>query len=160
MRWLPEYGVGIIAFGNLTYTGWGSTVDAALESLARTGGLQPRMPEPAPALVAARDAVSQLVINWDDSTADSIAAENLFLDQSRERRRAQLAELHSAVGTCAPGHGFDSVENALRGDWTMSCDRGRLKVAITLAPTIPPKVQFLSVRQVTAEPPRASTCPQ
>ena len=42
----------------------------------------------------------------------------------------------------------------------MSCERGRLKVAITLAPTIPPKVQFLSVRQVTAEPPRASTCPQ
>ena len=66
MRWLPEYGVGIIAFGNLTYTGWGSAVDAALDALARTGGLQPRMPEPAPALVAARDAVSQLVIDWDD----------------------------------------------------------------------------------------------
>ena len=24
MRWLPEYGVGIIAFGNRTYTGWGA----------------------------------------------------------------------------------------------------------------------------------------
>jgi CubicO group peptidase (beta-lactamase class C family) len=160
MRWLPEYGVGIIAFGNLTYTGWGTAVDAALDALARTGGLQPRTPEPAPPLVAARDTVSQLVTNWDDSIADRIAAENLFLDQSKERRRAQLAELHSAVGTCSPAHGFDSVENALRGDWTMTCERGRLKVAITLAPTIPPKVQFLSVRQVTADPPRASTCPQ
>ena len=23
MRWLPEYGVGLIALGNRTYTGWG-----------------------------------------------------------------------------------------------------------------------------------------
>ena len=27
MRWLPEYGVGIIAFGNRTYTGWGGPID-------------------------------------------------------------------------------------------------------------------------------------
>ena len=26
MRWLPDYGVGIIAFGNLTYTGWSRVV--------------------------------------------------------------------------------------------------------------------------------------
>src|SRR6478672_3966400 len=26
MRWLPEYGVGVLAFGNLTYTGWGGTI--------------------------------------------------------------------------------------------------------------------------------------
>jgi len=160
MRWLPEYGVGIIAFGNLTYTGWGGAVDAALDALSRTGALQPRVPEPAPALVTARDAVAQLVVEWNDQTADRIAAGNLFLDQSKDRRRAQLAELHAAVGTCAAGRGFDTVENALRGDWTMSCERGRVKVAITLAPTTPPKVQFLSVRQITTEPPRPSTCPQ
>src|SRR6185369_3743899 len=28
-RWLPEYGVGMIAFGNRTYTGWGGTFDQA-----------------------------------------------------------------------------------------------------------------------------------
>src|SRR5262245_38810317 len=40
MRWLPDYGVGIIAFGNLTYTGWTRTVDLAFDALARSGGLQ------------------------------------------------------------------------------------------------------------------------
>ena len=30
MHWLPEYGVGIIAFGNRTYTGWAPPVAAAL----------------------------------------------------------------------------------------------------------------------------------
>jgi hypothetical protein len=40
MRWLPDYGVGIIAFGNLTYTGWGSVTSDVLDRLAKTGGLE------------------------------------------------------------------------------------------------------------------------
>jgi CubicO group peptidase (beta-lactamase class C family) len=161
MRWLPEYGVGLIAFGNLTYTSWPRTFDAALEALARTGGLQPRVVEPSPALAAARDAVAGLIVKWDDAAADRIAAVNLFLDQSKDRRRAAIDNLRAQVGACAAGSGFDRVENALRGDWTMACERGRLKVAVTLAPTMPPKVQFLSVTAApAAEAPRGGTCPQ
>ena len=161
MRWLPEYGVGFIAFGNLTYSGWGRTVDAATSALARTGGLQPRSVEPSPALTAARDAVAGLVVKWDDAAADRIAAGNLFLDQSKDRRRAAIEALRAQVGACSAGSGFDRVENALRGDWTMACERGRLRVAITLAPTNPPAVQFMSV--APAPPPdqvRPGTCPR
>lgn len=161
MRWLPEYGVGLIAFGNLTYTSWPRTFDAALEALARTGGLQPRAIAPSPALVAARDEVAKLIVTWDEAAAERIAAVNLFLDQSKDRRRAAIDALRTQVGTCTTGLGFDHVENALRGDWTMRCERGRVRVAITLAPTMPPKVQFLSVSAAPAlDPPRAGTCPQ
>ena len=160
MRWLPDYGVGIIAFGNLTYTGWTRPVDAAVEALARTGALQPRVAQPSAALVAARDAVASLIVRWDDAAADRIAADNLFLDQSKERRRAELDDLHAKVGACTQGAGFDYVENALRGDWTVTCERGKLQAAITLAPTMPPTVQYLSVRQLAAEPQRSTTCPQ
>ena len=52
---------------------------------------------------------------------------------------------------------FDIVENALRGSWTMSCEKGPLQLSITLAPTMPPRVQFLSVRPGTPVAPRA--CP-
>src|SRR5918993_496239 len=93
MRWLPEYGVGIIAFGNRTYSGWSRTVDAAFAALARTGALQPRVVQPSPALLAARDAVARLVVRWDDAAADRIAAQNLYLDESKERRRAAIARL-------------------------------------------------------------------
>jgi CubicO group peptidase (beta-lactamase class C family) len=159
-RWLPEYGVGMIAFGNRTYTGWAGTFDAAFDLLARTGGLQPRMPQPSPALTAARDAAASLVVKWDDAVADRLAAMNLFLDESRERRKAAIDALHAQVGACTAGSGFDRVENALRGDWTMACERGKLKVAITLAPTNPPRVQFFSVRPAPADPPRTAACPQ
>jgi hypothetical protein len=160
MRWLPEYGVGLIAFGNKTYTSWPATFDAALDALARTGGLRPRAIEPSAALVSARDEVAKLIVKWDDAAADRLAAENLVLDQSKDRRRAAIEELAAQVGACAAGSGFDRVENALRGDWTMTCDRGRVKVAITLAPTMPPRVQFLSVAAARAvNPPPSPTCP-
>jgi CubicO group peptidase (beta-lactamase class C family) len=161
MRWLPEYGVGLVAFGNLTYTGWGRVASNAFELLAKTGGLQPRQPKPSPALVEAREAVSRLIVSWDDHVADTIAAGNLYLDRSKERRRADMDDLRSKYGSCTPGNGFDVVENALRGQWTMTCERGKITAAITLAPTVPPKVQFLSVRPAPpGEPTRRDACGQ
>jgi hypothetical protein len=150
----------VIAFGNLRYTGWEGTVNAALAALTRTGGLEPRAVQPSPALTAARDAAEKLVIQWDDRTADSIAAGNLFLDRDKPHRRADMDDLHKKVGTCRARGRFDHVENALRGDWIMDCDRGTVNVSITLAPTLPPKVQFFSATVAPAEPPPGGSCPR
>jgi CubicO group peptidase (beta-lactamase class C family) len=158
MRWLPDYGVGIIAFGNLTYTGWGNTVGAAFDRLERTGGLVPREVVPSPALVTARDDVSRLVVKWDNDLAEKIAAENLFMDRSKDRRRKEIEELVSKTGQCAPPDKFDVVENALRGSWSMSCERGKVQVSVTLAPTMPPKVQYMSVRPAPAQPAASGPC--
>lgn len=147
MRWLPDHGVGVVALGNLTYTGWGPVVDRAIEALARTGALRPRVPQPAPALLELRDAVSRLVSTWDDRLAAEVAAVNLFLDESADRRRRQFEAFRARHGACLPEPGIDA-ENALRGQWTMQCERGWLRVAITLSPTVPPKVQHWSVRSV------------
>jgi CubicO group peptidase (beta-lactamase class C family) len=158
MRWYPEHGVGIIAFGNRTYTGWGGVAAQAIEALARTGALQPRAPQPSPALTEARDAVNRLIDRWDDALVTRIAAENLFLDQSKDRRQRAIAALREKVGACTPDGAFD-VENALRGQWTLKCDRGTLRASITLAPTMPPTVQYLDVREAKrGEPVRTPTC--
>lgn len=154
MRWLPEYGVGIIAFGNRTYTGWNGPTTEALALMKATGALEPRVAQPSVALTTRRDAVTRLILHWDDAVADSLAAVNLFLDRSRDRRRAELASFMTQVGPCRAGTGFDVVENALRGQWTMPCERGALRVSITLAPTMPPSVQYLEVAPTaTADPP-------
>ena len=118
------------------------------------------MPAPSPALTRARDAVSQLIVRWDDRRADEIAAENLFLDQSKERRHAEIDRLRASAGACTAGTGFDDIPNALRGRWTMSCEKGKLEVAITLAPTMPPRVQMLEVRAAPSEAPRTEACAQ
>jgi len=132
------------------------------DALAKTGGLQPRTIEPSPALVRARDAVASLVVKWDDAVADRIASPNLFLDRDKAHRRADLDALHAKLGACTPGSGFDDIPNPLRGSWAMTCERGRARVAITLAPTMPPKVQAFTVNIVapgeTNVP--AGTCPK
>lgn len=158
MRWLPEYGVGLIGLGNRTYTGWGGVFTTALELLDKTGGLQRRVAQPSPALTQSRDAVTRLILKWDDLEAERLAAMNLFLDRSKERRREEIAALREKMGGCKPDPGFRDVENALRGSWTLSCERGTLEVAVTLAPTLPPRVQHLDVRPFA--PRTRDTCTQ
>ena len=145
MRWLPEYGVGIVALGNLTYTGWGTVAEQALTLLSETGGLVPRLPEPAPVLVERREQVTRLVTNWSSPLADSLAAMNLYLDESKDRRRAAIERIRGDAGEGCRNEGEFVVENALRGRWRMRCAKGDLRISITLAPTEPATVQFLEV---------------
>ena len=151
MRWLPDYGIGIVALGNLTYTSWGGVSDAALDLLARTGGLNPRAAQPAPVLLVRRDQVTRLALAWNDVLADSLAAMNLYLDESKLRRKAAIGRLLSAVGGECRNEGAFVALNALRGSWRMRCRTGDLRATITLAPTEPAGVQFLQFTPVARE---------
>ena len=150
MLWLPEAGVGIITLGSLTYTPWGPPVTQAVELLAPTGALAPRPPVPSPALQAMHGLVTALVNDWRQPLADSVAAMNLFLDESAPRRAAAIARLREAAGGRCRAAGALVAENALRGEWMLQCAAGALRVAVTLAPTARPGVQFLSVRPMAA----------
>ena len=147
MRWLPGYGVGLIAMSNLTYGGFNAIFNDTLDALHRTGALQPRVVKPSPALLAAQADVSQLIIKWDDALANRIMADNVFLDVPAEVRKSRWQSLAQDHGTCRPATSIDP-ENALRGEWRMMCDRGWLNVFITLAPTMPPKVQTVGIGPV------------
>ena len=151
MRWLPEHGVGIVAMGNLTYTGWSGVTDQALQALARTGGLQPRVPQPAPVLLTRQAQVSRLVSRWDDALADSLAAMNLYRDEPKARRRAAIERLVREAGGECRAEGAIRADNALRGGWKMRCRDSDLGIYITLAPTEPATVQFLEVEPLARD---------
>ena len=147
MRWLPEYGVGIVALANGTYAGPGRAANESLEALARTGALNPRVPQPGPELLNAKAAVDALVNHWSDEGLKKIAAMNLLLDRSLDRRRSEFAALREKHGVCRAETEIEA-ENALRGRWTLACERGQVRLAITLAPTLPPTVQFLEASSI------------
>lgn len=145
MRWFPELGVGIVALGNLTYTGWNGVSDEAMAIMGKTGALVPRAPQPAPILVERQRQINRLVNDWDDALADSLAAMNLYLDESKPRRKAAIERVRLAAGGSCHPDGEMVAENALRGQWRLQCTNGALRVAITLAPTDPAGVQFFAV---------------
>ena len=80
MRWLPEHGIGLIGMSNQTYQGFNGLFNDVTAALHRTGALQSRAVQPSPVLLTAQADVSQLIIKWDDTLANRIAADNLFLD--------------------------------------------------------------------------------
>lgn len=153
MQWLPEHGVGIVALGNLTYTGWGAPVERAFTMLSQSGGLAARVPQPSKVLLERQAQVSRLVLGWNDALADSLAAMNLFLDLSKERRRAEIERIRAEVGEGCRPEGVIVPLNALRGRWRMRCANGDLAVTITLAPTEPAAVQYLQVSRIGRESP-------
>lgn len=143
MQWLPNHGVGIFLMTNLTYAPTGDIVRELLELLHRKAGLEERAAEPAPALAALSSAVFELVDDWNDPAAREIAANNLYQDRALKLRRGDIEELREGLGRCEQGE--LEAENALRGSFRMTCEKGWLDVRLTLAPTQPPTVQYLRV---------------
>jgi CubicO group peptidase (beta-lactamase class C family) len=143
MQWLPDYGVGVIVLANVTYAGAGGIGRDILEKLVATGALQPRkLPASAP-LLETRAAITTLVNQWSDSGLQAIAADNLLLDRPLDTRRQEVTALQKSLGACTPDGDIDA-ENWLRGSFKLKCTQGWLRVAFTLAPTNPPRVQYLS----------------
>jgi hypothetical protein len=92
-----------------------------------------------------------LVAQWSNPLADSVAAMNLYLDESKDRRRTSMEALLAKAGGNCRNEGPLVAENALRGRWRMRCADGDLRVSITLAPTEPAGVQSLDVAPMRRE---------
>lgn len=160
MRWLPEYGIGLVAMGNRTYLSWSTVFDQVFAQLDAAGVWHQRQPVPSAALTRARADVESLFAQWDDGLARRIAANNLFLDRSLAKRRQQFLETSAAAGQCVRSDGYTRLPNALRGQWTMNCEHGPVLFEITLAPIQPPLIQHLELRLLEAGAPTSTeTCP-
>jgi CubicO group peptidase (beta-lactamase class C family) len=141
---LPDHGVGVIALTNLTYHGPVRAAREALLALRRTGGLVKRTVLPSKALLAVREGIAAMIERFDETAVGRIASENFFLDKSAARRKEEIDKLRAAHGACRVEGDVDA-ENALRGTWRMACEKGWLTVRATLAPTMPPRVQWLEI---------------
>jgi CubicO group peptidase (beta-lactamase class C family) len=149
MRLLPDHGVAVFVMANRTYAPASAMARRITEMLAGTGALVPRELPPSPALVAASDGVTALLDRWDEAAASALAADNFFLDRPAVEWREEMKGLRERHGRCRAG--AITAENWLRGRFRADCERGWVDVELTLAPTTPPRLQFL--RLVPGTPP-------
>ena len=155
MAWLPDYGVGLFAMANLTYSGPADAVSHAWDALIDTGGLNKRELPPSPALLEARDGIMDLWNSWDDAKARRLGAMNLLLDVPASQRRRDIELLKADIGQCSAA-GPVMPENWLRGQFNLTCAKGVIGVFFTLSPTQPPAIQYLAFRKLDAPTVRLS----
>ena len=139
----PAYGVGIMAFGNLTYTSpWptGEIIDLLFE----TDGLQPRQLPVSDILRERQVQITTMIQKWDPVLEAQILAENFYLDQSRVYRMQAIQKVLDDAGAIQ-NEGQLNPRNQLRGSYQLQAENGTIEVFFTLTPEKDPKVQQLRV---------------
>jgi CubicO group peptidase (beta-lactamase class C family) len=140
----PKYGVGMMAFGNRTYTSpWPL---AEIEDLLfNRAGIEPRQLPVSEILAVRQNQVADMIQHWNTDLEAEILAENFYMDKSRDRRKVQIE------GEFAQAGAIQQIEtitpyNQLRGRFDIQAENGVIHVFFTLTPEKEPKVQQLDVR--------------
>lgn len=147
MRWHKETGVGVIAFGNSTYSPVAEPAARALhlvleqiEAPARTVKLWPEVP-------AARAVVERLLAGDSAAFHDPVFSPNVLLDIPYHERLQALRDLRDRAGEI-DGEQVGPIESSSPGHlvWWQRAARGRIRIEIALTPTRPAMIQTLDIR--------------
>ena len=142
-RFFPEFGIGIMAFCNLTYTTpWPL---AEIEKLLYDKGIMdPRKLPVSDILEKRKNELVILIQTGSKEIEQSILAENFFLDQSKESRYAEYKAILAQAGEIKNITPL-IPQNQLRGSFRMEGENGHVSIFFTLTPEKDPKVQQLDV---------------
>jgi len=141
---MPDHGVGIVAFSNLTYADMGAPASQALDTLVFLADLKKRVLPVSPVLKKTQEQIVKLIPNWSNEY-DGMFAENFFPDISKDHRKKQTDELLAQIGKIV-SVGKMKPENLLRGSFDLIGEKGTIDVFFTLTPDAEPKVQWLSFK--------------
>ncbi len=137
---LPDYGIGVIFFANVTYAPTSAANTAVLDTLVRSAHLLPRKIIPSQILTRRRDELVRLLPDFTDVEKSGIFAVNFFSDYFTENlvRDAKSAFEKAgkilSVGDIVP-------ENQLRGYFFLNGEKGKIKISFTLTPENPAMIQ-------------------
>lgn len=153
-RFLPEYGIGVISFANLTYAGLTNINLQVLDTLIRRAKLSPRVLPASSILVTRKNQLMQLLPDWKEEVlrplttgSGQIFAENFFSDYPLEAMRNNHQALFKTMGKLIAVEDW-KAENQLRGSYVLRGEKTKLRVFYTLTPENPPLVQELRIHEI------------
>jgi len=139
----PEYGVGIMAFCNLTYTS-PSPFKEISKLLFDSLNLQPRQLPVSDILAERQKQIVELIQTWDLELEANILAENFYMDKSREYRMSEIQEVLNKAGSIQNTNEMEP-SNQLRGSYKIQAENGVIDIFFTLTPEKNPKIQQLDI---------------
>ncbi|MEI8365353.1 MAG: serine hydrolase domain-containing protein [Parachlamydiaceae bacterium] len=142
---MPDYGIGVILFANVTYAPTYEVNKDVLEKLVAGAQLLPRQLPPSHLLQEKQKALVELLPAWENAEKKGLFASNFFLDYSIDALRKETNDLYAKAGkVLSMGNLFP--ENQLSGYFIMKCENADLRVSFSLTPENPPLVQQLQIR--------------
>jgi CubicO group peptidase (beta-lactamase class C family) len=144
---LPDYGVGIISFANLTYAPTGAVNLQVLDSFITLAKLRPRPVPVSPILEQRKKELATLLPEWEHPEASGIFAVNFFLDYFRDSLRKEARSIFAQAGKIKE-IGEMRAENGLRGSFLLKGEKADVEVRFTLTPENPPLIQEYHIRLV------------
>lgn len=148
---LPEYGLGVIYFANVTYASTGTPNIMVMDTLIRMAQLKPRQLAPSNILTQRKNELVKLLPDFNNATGSGIFADNFFSDYFADVMKKDANAIFAKAGKIINVR--DVVpENQLRGYFIMEGEKANVFVSFTLTPENPGLIQEYRIRSVEKLP--------
>ncbi len=147
---MPEYGIGVVVYGNLTYARMSAVNWPVLDTLIAGAKLAPRWLPVSPVLQQRKDELLKLLPDWNSAEESKIFAVNFFPDHSLTVRKKQAQDIFEKAGKIIRVTEL-VPENQLRGSFVMKGEKADIEIYFTLTPENPALIQQLDIREIKKE---------
>ncbi len=147
-RIVPDYGIGVVAFANLTYAEMHTINWKILDTLIRIAELKPRELPPSEMLIKRSSELYSFLPNWKDAKNSKIFAENFFDDFILDSLIQTCNQLYDTAGTIVNVKEV-KPQNQLRGTFIIEGDNKNIEVFFTLTPENPPLIQYVELKEAS-----------
>lgn len=137
-RFLPEYGIGVIFFGNITYAPCSAMNLQIVDTLITMADLKPRLVGVSPILAKRQKELIAVIPTW--NSKPPIFAENFFDDYPIDILKDQSKKVFDEIGSIV-SVGEMVAENQLRGYCIIHGSKKNARMYFTLSPENPALVQ-------------------
>jgi CubicO group peptidase (beta-lactamase class C family) len=137
---MPEYGLAVMSFDNITYGATSTLNTAVLDGIIAAAGLQPRELPASDILQQRKRELAALLPAWTDAEESGIFAENFFMDNRVSDLVDRSMALFAGAGQIL-GVGELRAVNQLRGSFLVEGLERSIEVFFTLTPEPVPLIQ-------------------
>ena len=144
---MPDYGLAVMSFANLTYAGTSTLNLAVLDTIVTLAGLKPRTLPVSDILEKRKNQFVKILPNWDGAEKSGLFAENFFLDNRVKDLVERTKKLYEEAGSLTKVGPMMPL-NQLRGTFLLAGEKKDLEIFFTLTPEKNPLIQQVRMRAV------------
>lgn len=147
-NFLPQYGVGVVAFCNLTYAAPAQLNSYIVDTIIAMLNLKPYTIQTSAIVNQRKAQLVSLLPDWNNAENSGIFAENFFSDYFIDSLKKDSRRLFSKAGKIIKV-GEMMAENELRGNFIIEGEKINIQVSFTLTPERSPLIQEYHIEEIS-----------